>query len=168
MPGPSRFSRGIATLRGPLMRDDEIRSHFDGRGRVEVRLNVSALPRAKEIAHALGYQLLSSGRIARWVHVLVFQRDDDPLARRRAEQTVERLRAGGPVLSDGELPAPPPPPPAPAPPLTPRPPEPRPRRSLEPQPPPPVGPPGLRIPPRPPYPPPPPPPPDVTPDSSPE
>ncbi|MFJ9819865.1 hypothetical protein ACIRU3_32295 [Streptomyces sp. NPDC101151] len=100
---------------------------------------------------ALGYQLLSSHRIRRWVLLLVFRRDDDPLARRRAGQTIERLRAGGPVLVDRELPQPPPPP-APAPPLTPRPPAPRPRRSMEPQPPPPLGPPGARIPPRPPAP----------------
>ena len=171
MPRHPRFSSGTATLRRPLMNGDEIRSRFDGRGRVEFRLDASALPRAKDIAHALGYRLLSSGRVSRWVHVLVFQRDDDPRARRRAEQTIERLRAGGPVLPDGELPAPPPPPPAPAPPLAPRQPEPRPRRSLEPQPPPPVGPPaagllGPRIPSRPPYPPLPPPPPSATPESS--
>lgn len=139
------------------MKDDEIRSRFDGRGLVEMGLGPSALARAEGIGHALGYQLLSSRRIRKWVHLLVFRRDDDPRARRRAEQTIERLRAGGPVLVDRELPVPPPPPPAPPPPLTPGQPPPRPRRSLEPQPPPPVGPPAPGVPPRPPYPPPPPP-----------
>ncbi|MFJ9868322.1 hypothetical protein [Streptomyces sp. NPDC101165] len=155
---------------------DEIRSRFDGRGQVELRLGPGQKALAEEIAHALGYQLVSveqhGGRIIQFPSStyrtpsgvgLLFRRDDDPRARRRAEQTVERLRAGGPVLVDRELPEPPPPPPAPAPPLMPGQPAPRPRRSLEPQPPPPVGPPAPRIPPRPPYPPPPSPPPPFPP-----
>ncbi|GHI07090.1 hypothetical protein AQI88_21830 [Streptomyces cellostaticus] len=148
---------------------DEIRSRFDGRGQVELRLGTGKRALAEEIAHALGYELVSvehkGGRNVEIFSVeyrtarslgLIFRRDDDPRARRRAELTIERLRAGGPVLADGQSAPPPPPPPAPAPPLTPRPPQPRPRRSLEPQPPPPVGPPRPRIPPRPHYPPPPP------------
>ncbi|MFE1881589.1 hypothetical protein [Streptomyces diastatochromogenes] len=152
------------------MNDDEIRSRFDGRGHVEIQGAVSVKARAEAIAHALGYVLISSEQLRGAGYVLLgyrgpvtlrllFRRDDDPRARRRAEQTIERLRAGGPVLSDEEPPLPPPPPPTPAPPLTPRQPAPRPRRSLEPQPPPPLGPPAPRIPPRPPYPPPPSPPP---------
>ncbi|MCS0600246.1 hypothetical protein NX794_03200 [Streptomyces sp. LP11] len=138
------------------MNDDEIRARFDGRGQVEIRLGLAERARAERVAHALGYRLLSRDHIGRWTYRHVFQRDDDPRARRRAERTVERLRAGGPVLADDREVPPPLPAPPPAP--TRRPPAPRPRRSMEPRPPPPVGPPGPRVPPRPPYPPPPPPP----------
>ncbi|MEU5533150.1 hypothetical protein [Streptomyces sp. NPDC020362] len=153
---------------------DAIRSRFDGRGHVELRLGLGQRALAEQIAHALGYELVSveqrGGRVVQFPAStyrtpssvgLRFRRDDDPRARRRAERTIERLRAGGPVLAEDEPPLSPPSPPAPAPPLTPRPPAPRPRRSMEPQPPPPApaGPPAPRIPPRPLYPPPPPPPP---------
>lgn len=153
------------------MEDDEIRSRFDGRGHVEIRGPVSVKARAEQIAHALGYRMiaveesrgagLAFGYRTPLSVRLLFRRDDDPRARRRAERTVERLRAGGPVLAYDEPPPPPPPPQAPAPPLTPRSTASRPRRSLEPQPPPPApsGPPGPLVPSRPPYPPPPPPPP---------
>lgn len=151
------------------MRDDEIRSRFDGRGQVEISGGASVQERAEPIAYALGYELIRTertrgpGRVFGLpapvtVH-LFFRRDDDPRARRRAERTIERLRAGGPVLADDEPPSAPPPPPGPPPPFVHRTPAPRPRRSMEPQPPPPVGPPRPRIPPRPAYPPPPPPPP---------
>lgn len=142
------------------MEDDEIRARFDGRGHVEIRGPVAVKARAEEIAHALGYRLIATeesrgaglafGYRGPLSVRLVFRRDDDPRARRRAARGIERLRAGGPVLADDE--PPPPPPPAPAPPLVPRPPAPRPRRPTEPQPPPPV-PPGPRIPPRPTHPP---------------
>lgn len=147
------------------MKDDEIRAHFDGRGRVELlpgHAIASKQGRIGEIAHALGYRLLATQSLGRAGVRLVYERDDAPHARRRAEQTIERLRAGDPVLPAIE-----PPPPPPAPPLMSRQTPPRPRRSLEPQPPPPPTPPGPRIPSRPPHPPPPPPPPSVTPDSSP-
>ncbi|MFF8992314.1 hypothetical protein ACF09H_20700 [Streptomyces sp. NPDC014983] len=149
------------------MTDDEIRSRFDGRGLVEIRGGESIRARAEPIAHALGYRLVSTethrpatsllGYRGPATLGLFFRRDDDPRARRRAEQAIERLRAGGPLLVEGES-AVPPPPPRPAPPLVPRPPAPRPRRSLEPPPPPPVPatPPGPRVPPLPPPPPPPP------------
>ncbi|MFF5025865.1 hypothetical protein ACFY2J_16830 [Streptomyces collinus] len=133
---------------------------------------------AVRIAYVLGYELISAEQSrgpglvlglpqpAATVR-LVFRRDDDPRARRRAELTIARLRAGGPVLTDDEL-DPPPPPPSDPPPFVPRPPRPRPRRSLEPRPPPPVGAPRPRIPPRPAYPPAPAPPPPLTPPPSPE
>ncbi|WP_129308706.1 hypothetical protein [Streptomyces sp. L2] len=144
------------------MDDGDIRSRFDGRGLVEIEGYAAVKERAEEIAYALGYELIHTerrggaavplamgGAYRRPARVrLVFRRDDDPRARRRAEQAIERLRAGGPLLTDAEL-TPPPPPPSPPPPYTPRPPAPRPRRSLEPQPPPPPRPPGPRIPPRP-------------------
>lgn len=148
------------------MTDDEIRSRFDGRGRVEISGGADVRARAEPIAYALGYELVRAERsrgpggvfgLPDPVTVrLFFRRDDDPRARRRAERTIERLRAGGPVSADEPPPAPPPPP-GPPPPHVHRPPAPRPRRSMEPQPPPPVGPPRPRVPPRPAYPPPPPP-----------
>ncbi|MFI9254521.1 hypothetical protein [Streptomyces sp. NPDC053069] len=75
--------------------------------------------RAEGIAQALGYRLIATEE-SRGAGLafgcrtplsvrLLFRRDDDPRARRRAERTVERLRTGGPVLADDELPAPPPP-----------------------------------------------------------
>ncbi|MFC9282734.1 hypothetical protein [Streptomyces collinus] len=154
---------------------DAIRSRFDGRGQVEIRFTGGQPALVEAIARALGYELVSVEqrggrpidlgaidlRTAR-SYRLVFRRDDDPRARRRAELTIERLRAGGPVLTDDEL-VPPPPPPSPSPPFVPRPPQPRPRRSLEPQPPPPVGPSRPRVPPRPAYPPAPGPPPSLPP-----
>ncbi|MFI7294081.1 hypothetical protein [Streptomyces sp. NPDC050121] len=120
------------------MRDEEIIAHFDGRGRVELRTRASRKRRIEEITHALGYRLLATHNLGRGRIGLHFVRDDGPLARRRAEQTIERLRAGGPVLP--EFVEVPPPPPAP-PPLPPS-----------------VAPPALRVPSRPPIPPPPPPP----------
>ncbi|MDX2594289.1 hypothetical protein PV343_18855 [Streptomyces sp. WI03-4A] len=154
---------------------DAIRSRFDGRGQVELQVGGGQRAPAEAIARALGYELVSvEQRGGRPINLgaidlrtarsyrLVFRRDDDPRARRRAELTIERLRAGGPVLTDDEL-LPPPPPPSPPPPFVPRPPQPRPRRSWEPQPPPPVGPSRPRIPPRPAYPPAPAPPPPLTP-----
>ncbi|MFH7336691.1 hypothetical protein [Streptomyces sp. KHY 26] len=92
------------------MTDDEIRSRFDGRGMVEIRGGELIKARAEPIAHALGYRLVSTetrrpatsllGYRGPATLGLFFRRDDDPRARRRAEQTIERLRAGGPLLVD--------------------------------------------------------------------
>ncbi|MER5294079.1 hypothetical protein ABT382_18650 [Streptomyces pharetrae] len=138
------------------MDDDEIRSRFDGRGEVGLLLGgVTAARRRRidDIGHALGYRLLDAQNLGYGRVRLRYRRDDAPHARRRAEQTIARLRAGGPVLSEIE-PAPPPPPSAP-PPAGHRPPGPRRRPpSHEPPPPPPVAaPPRPRLPPLPPYPP---------------
>jgi hypothetical protein len=136
------------------MNDEEVVRQFDGRGRVQLRLgqlDPERNRRVVKIAHALGYRQITSGNLNRWDVSRLYERDDAPDARRRAEQTIARLRAGGPVLLATEPPPPPPPPPAP--PLTPRQSQPRPRRSLEPQPPPPVAPSTSRIPSRPHYPP---------------
>lgn len=132
---------------------------------VEIRGEAPVRGRSEVIAHVLGYRLVSTEQTRRptiglgpfpayrgAVSVrLLFQRDDDSRARRRAGEAVERLRAGG--LLAPEMETPPPPPPGP-----PRWSAPRPRRSLEPQPPLPVGE-RPRVPPRPAYPPPPVPPP---------
>ncbi|MGP4088777.1 hypothetical protein ACTWQJ_30375, partial [Streptomyces sp. KR55] len=83
------------------MNDEEIVAHFDGRGRVELltgRLYASRKRRLEEITYELGYRLLSIENLGHAGVRLRYERDDAPHARRRAEQTIERLRAGGPVL----------------------------------------------------------------------
>ncbi|MFI6037598.1 hypothetical protein ACIBBD_26165 [Streptomyces sp. NPDC051315] len=148
------------------MRDEEIVRHFDGRGRVELlpgRLDAARRRRIEAIIHELGYRLLAVENLGLAGIRIRCERDDAPQARRRAEQAIERLRAGGPVLP--EIAEAPPPPPAPPPPAGP-PPGPRPRFRVPdgPPPPPPVaGPARPRVPPRPPHPPSPPPPPPVPP-----
>ncbi|MDK0524358.1 hypothetical protein [Streptomyces sp. ML-6] len=101
------------------MKDDEIRASFDGRGRVELRIgHVTAARRRRieEIAHALGYRLVMVENLGQLGIRLVHERDDGPIARRRAELTIARLRADGPLLPAVEPPPPPPPgPPPPAP-----------------------------------------------------
>ncbi|OIJ92664.1 hypothetical protein [Streptomyces colonosanans] len=102
------------------MKSEEIVALFDGRGRIELLLGTleNLFTRNVEgIAHALGYRLLSTEVIGRTRIRYCFERDDAPLARRRAELTIARLRAGGPVLPACE--PPPPPPPSPPPPLPP-------------------------------------------------
>ncbi|MCT4353764.1 hypothetical protein M5362_11560 [Streptomyces sp. Je 1-79] len=144
------------------MTDDEIRALFDGRSRVELRPgSVTAARRSRidEIAHALGYRPLAVHNLG-WAGVaLVYERDEDPQARRRTELSIARLRQGLPLLPAID---PPPPPPPAAPPPAPAPPHPARRErppSTPPPPPPAVAPARPRIPPRPPFPPPPPPPP---------
>lgn len=140
--------------------DEEIIALFDGSGRVALppgRFSTSLKRRIEEISHALGYRLYATENLGRRAGVrLRFIRDDSPDARRRAEQTIVRLHAGGPVQP--HLREVPPPPPGSAPPLTLRQPPPRRRQSPEPLPPPPTPgiPPMPRIPPRPLIPPPPP------------
>lgn len=138
------------------MSDEEIIRHFDGRGRVQLMFpyttSAEECRRMVAIAHALGYKPLFTETLGRREFPRFYERDDSPDARRRATQTIERLRAGGPVLPVVEAPPPLPPPP---PPLTSRQPPPRPRRSPEPPPPPPLPSPQPPIPP-------PPPPPQVT------
>ncbi|MFD8821520.1 hypothetical protein ACFV1C_04005 [Streptomyces sp. NPDC059605] len=101
------------------MQDDEIRAGFDGRARVELRIGLvtaASRRRIEEIAHALGYRLITAENLAELGTRLVHERDDGPIARRRAELTIARLRAGGPLLPAVEPPPPPPPgPPPPAP-----------------------------------------------------
>jgi hypothetical protein len=52
--------------------------------------------------------LLATQSLGRLVIRLVHERDDAPHARRRAEQSIEQLRAGSPVLPTLEPPPPPP------------------------------------------------------------
>ncbi|MFE3148337.1 hypothetical protein ACFXJ6_16990 [Streptomyces sp. NPDC059218] len=146
------------------MKDDEIRASFDGRARVKLlpdRATASNRHRIEEIAHALGYRLLATENLVEFGIRLVYERDDAPIARRRAELTIARLRAGGPLLPVVEPPPPPPPGPPPPAPSQDRPRQPgRPRWGAPPPPPPPVtgvAPARPRFPPPPPGPPPPPP-----------
>ena len=146
------------------MKDDEIRASFDGRARVELlpdRATASNRYRIEEIAHALGYRLFATENLVEFGIRLVYERDDAPIARRRAELTIARLRAGGPLLPAVEPPPPPSPGPPPPAPSQHRPRQPsRPRWGAPPPPPPPatgVAPARPRFPPPPPGPPPPPP-----------
>ncbi|WP_329117942.1 hypothetical protein [Streptomyces sp. NBC_01353] len=145
------------------MNDDEIRARFDGRARVELILGdvtASRRSRIEEIAHALGYRLLAVHNLGYGRVRLDHERDEDPRARRRAELTTARLRAGGPLLPAVEPPPPPPPampPPAPSASSQARSRQPGRPWSAPPPPPPVAAPPGPRIPPPPPFPPPPPP-----------
>ncbi|MFE9728080.1 hypothetical protein ACFYQ5_32075 [Streptomyces sp. NPDC005794] len=149
--------------------DDDVRSRFDGRGRVEVRSGRHTdekQRRIEQIARALGYRLLTVHALVGGAAQLVFERDDAPLARRRNELTIARLRAGGPLLPAVE--PPPPPPPLPPPPVASQPQRRRPGRLPSgPPPPPPVAPAVQRprVPSPPPFPPLPPPPPPVAPSS---
>ncbi|MCQ9135058.1 hypothetical protein KMS84_30375, partial [Streptomyces sp. IBSBF 2807] len=98
------------------MTDEEIIRHFDGRGRVRLQFphatSAERCRRMMAIAHALGYKALSTDALGRGEFPRLYERDDAPDARRRAEQTIARLRAGGPVLPGIEPPPPPPPSPA--------------------------------------------------------
>ncbi|MEU8893577.1 hypothetical protein [Streptomyces sp. NPDC048442] len=144
------------------MEENEIRAHLDGRGRVEMQLGDVDRQRVEEIVRALGYRLDVMEFVPRIGYRAECERDDAPNARRRAELSIERLRAGRPLLPVEE---PYVPPPQPAPPYTPPPPgTPPPRRARAawgPPPPPdtapPPPPPGRRAPLRPRFPPPPPP-----------
>lgn len=145
------------------MTDEEIIRHFDGHGRVHLQFphttSAERCRRMMAIAHALGYKPLFSDALGRREFPRFYERDDAPDARRRAERTIERLRAGGPVLAENDEAPPPPPPPPPVGP----PPPPRQRFQVPDGPPPPPrfagGPTRPRVPPRPPFPPPPPAPP---------
>ncbi|TXS54798.1 hypothetical protein EAO76_44215, partial [Streptomyces sp. sk2.1] len=93
------------------MKDDEIRAGFDGRARVELRTGhgtAASRLRTDEIAHALGYRLITAENLGQLGIRLVYERDDGPIARRRAELTIAQLRAGGPLLPAVEPPPPPP------------------------------------------------------------
>ncbi|MFE6102644.1 hypothetical protein ACFVQ4_22075 [Streptomyces laurentii] len=157
------------------MDEGKVRVRFDGRAQVEIRLGRVTgddRSRADEIAHAFGYRFHSSAPIGSPFPsgvLVLYERDDGPLARRRNELTIARLRAGGSLLPVVEPPPPPLPPPPPTV-LAPPPPR-RERFSYPSEPPPPptsVPPPRPRVPSYPPppaYPPPPPPPPSAPSDS---
>ncbi|GAA2506719.1 hypothetical protein GCM10010406_49170 [Streptomyces thermolineatus] len=88
------------------MHDDELLTLFDGRPCAELELNGFhgrlSPGRAHEMAHELGYVLRESRHPSRGMQCLVFVRDDDPVARRRAQQTLQRIRSGQGWRAPGE------------------------------------------------------------------
>ncbi|MEU9972441.1 hypothetical protein [Streptomyces sp. NPDC051014] len=91
------------------MKEAEIPGHFDGRGRVEFSLSGLEAGQAdtiSAIAFEFGYDLAATEVRSRSTMRLVFVRNDSPTARRRAAQTQDRLRAGGPLLMTWAVPVP--------------------------------------------------------------
>ncbi|MFE6336615.1 hypothetical protein ACFVOK_25935 [Streptomyces sp. NPDC057798] len=115
--GPVTAQQSAARRRVGHVDEGGIRARFDGRSRVEVapgRGSLAQRRRIEEIAHALGYRLVAVQPLWPAGLQLAFERDDSPLARRRNEEAIARLRAGEPLLP--AVRAPPPPPPGPPPP----------------------------------------------------
>ncbi|NUQ99519.1 MAG: hypothetical protein HOY79_24195 [Streptomyces sp.] len=91
------------------MRIEEILAGFDGRGRASFLIGAfQALdPQViTAIAYECGYDLQATEAPSRSSVRLTYVRNDSPPARRRAWQTQERLRAGGPLLPVWEVPGP--------------------------------------------------------------
>jgi len=89
------------------MRDEEILARFDGRGGTEFLLGgFEALNShmITAIASKCGYDLRATELPGKSAMRLIYVRNDAPLARRRAQQTQERLRAGGPLCLCGKPP----------------------------------------------------------------
>ncbi|MGW2765203.1 hypothetical protein [Streptomyces sp. NPDC001275] len=83
------------------MKDAEIIAHFDGRGRAELLLGGfegRQSNRITAIAYELGYDLEATEMPSKSTIRLRFVRNDNPVARQRAQQAKERLFAGGPLL----------------------------------------------------------------------
>jgi hypothetical protein len=83
------------------MTDAQILALFDGRGTVEITLRGREMAqngKLAAIAHELGYKLHETDFVTRGQTRLRYLRDDSPEVRRRAQQTQDRLRAGGPLL----------------------------------------------------------------------
>ncbi|MGW1746320.1 hypothetical protein ACWCRD_12010 [Streptomyces sp. NPDC002092] len=91
------------------MRIEEILAGFDGRGRASFLIGAfQALdPQViTAIAYECGYDLQATEAPSRSSVRLTYVRNDSPPARRRAWQTQERLRAGGPLLPVWGVPGP--------------------------------------------------------------
>ncbi|WP_328768968.1 hypothetical protein [Streptomyces sp. NBC_00286] len=91
------------------MKDAEILAQFDGRGRAEFLLGgFEAMSSDKITAFAFefGYDLYATETPSKSTMRLIYERNDSPTARRRAQQTVDRLRAGGPLLAPWAAPGP--------------------------------------------------------------
>ncbi|MGW0827456.1 hypothetical protein [Streptomyces sp. NPDC002845] len=83
------------------MTDAEILALFDGRGRAEFFLSgfESVSPtKIEAFAFEFGYDLHATEIPHKGTVRLIYVRNDSPTARLRAQQTLERLRAGGPLL----------------------------------------------------------------------
>lgn len=87
-----------------MKKEAEVLAQFDGRGRIEIVLRgfrVARAGRIQAIAQEMGYALHSREGRSNDVVRLHFIRDDNPLARRRAEETQARIAAGGPCCCRG-------------------------------------------------------------------
>jgi hypothetical protein len=90
------------------MKDPEILSRFDGRGHVEFLLGGfegSQSNKITAIGFEFGYDLQVTEMPSKSTIRLVFVRNDSPTARQRAQQTQDRLGAGGPLLPTWDAPA---------------------------------------------------------------
>lgn len=99
---------GAAGRGGGVKKEAEVLAQFDGRGRIEIVLRgfrVARAGRIQAIAQEMGYALHSREGRSNDVVRLHFIRDDNPLARRRAEETQARIAAGGPCCCRGRPPA---------------------------------------------------------------
>jgi predicted small integral membrane protein len=89
------------------MRDEQILAYFDGRGTAEFTLrgrDVAQSDRIGAIAFELGYELHETDIVTRGQWRMVYLRNDSPDVRQRAQSTLDRLRAGGPLLSQAWAP----------------------------------------------------------------
>ncbi|GAA5211486.1 hypothetical protein GCM10023323_43320 [Streptomyces thinghirensis] len=91
-----------------LMKDEQILEYFDGRGTAEITLRgreVAQSNRIAAVAFELGYELHETDIVTRGQWRMIYLRDDSPDVRRRAQHTVDRLRAGGPLFPQVGAPA---------------------------------------------------------------
>lgn len=89
------------------MKDDQILAYFDGRGTADITLrglDVAQSDRIAAIAFELGYELHSTDIVTRGQWRMVYLRNDSPEVRQRAQGTLDRLRVGGPLLSQAWAP----------------------------------------------------------------
>ncbi len=90
------------------MNDEQILAYFDGRGTAEITLRgleVAQSDRIAAIAFELGYKLHKTDIVTRGQWRMVYLRDDSPDVRQRAQNTLDRLRVGGPLLPEVWAPA---------------------------------------------------------------
>ncbi|MFI5855008.1 hypothetical protein [Streptomyces parvulus] len=84
------------------MKHEQILAYFDGRGTAEITLRGRETAQSDKIAAAayeLGYKLQERDIVTRGQWRLTFLRDDSPDVRQRAQHTMDRLRAGGPLFA---------------------------------------------------------------------
>lgn len=85
------------------MKDEQILAYFDGRGTAEITLRgleVAQSDKIAAIAFELGYKLHETDIVTRGQWRMTYLRDDSPDVRQRARNTLDRLRAGGPLLPE--------------------------------------------------------------------